>query len=444
METSLPKTEWKDRLLIKGGIIGLLALVLEIPALFVEGLIRDRESRQREAITEVSSKWAGRQNLIGPLLVVPYYENISIPSAAKHYAYFLPESLHVQARLQPQEKNRGIYKVMLYSSQMNLSGSFGKIDPQILGINPANMLWNEASLQLNLGDVRGLNEELRIRWNGDTLVSLAPGAADGSATGENLFARIPVTSPEALTGARFSASVDLNGTEQLLFTPTGSSTTVELRSSWPDPSFTGNVLPQLTEVKDSGFRAVWKSLPHKRNFPAQWKDADFRLARASNEVNTAGAYLDQSAFGVNLLIPVNAYQKTTRSVKYALLCILLTFASFFLIELANRRSVHPFQYGLIGCALVLFYLLLLSFAEYIGFNASYLVAAVCTVGLIAWFVQGILGSGRLTTLLTLVLTLIYTYVFTILQLQDYSLLLGSLGLFLSLAVIMRFSKKFQW
>jgi inner membrane protein len=143
-------------------------------------------------------------------------------------------------------------------------------------------------------------------------------------------------------------------------------------------------------------------------------------------------------------VPVNAYQKTTRSVKYSFLCILLTFAAFFLIETSNKKSVHPFQYGLIGLALVLFYTLLLSFSEYIGFNLSYVVSAAATIGLIAWFVKSILSSSRLTIILSFVLLLVYAYVFTILQLQDYALLLGSVGLFITLAVIMQFSKKIQW
>jgi inner membrane protein len=154
--------------------------------------------------------------------------------------------------------------------------------------------------------------------------------------------------------------------------------------------------------------------------------------------------VEAAAVGVNLFVPVNAYQKTLRSIKYAILCIALTFAAFFLIETINRKSVHPFQYGLIGLALVLFYTLLLSFSEYIGFNPAYAIAAIATIGLIGWFVKGLLASGKLSIILSVVLLLVYSYVFSILQLQDYSLLLGSIGLFMTLAVVMYFSKKLQW
>ncbi len=221
----------------------------------------------------------------------------------------------------------------------------------------------------------------------------------------------------------------MNGSEQLLFTPVGKETTVKLSSSWPDPSFTGGQLPEH-RISDTGFVATWKSLAHTRNFPQAWKETSYNLQSAS--------------FGADLFIPVNGYQKTMRSVKYAILCIILTFAAFFIIETVNKKSVHPFQYALIGLALILFYTLLLSFSEYIGFNAAYLIASIATVALIAWFVKGILQSSRLTTLLGVVLMLMYAYIFTILQLQDYSLLLGSIGLFLTLAVIMHFAKKIQW
>jgi len=203
-----------------------------------------------------------------------------------------------------------------------------------------------------------------------------------------------------------------------------------MQSNWPDPSFTGTQLPDTSEISENGFMAKWKSLSHTRNFPQAWKDNSYNLSSAS--------------FGTDLFIPVNGYQKTMRSVKYAILCILLTFTGFFLIETNNKRSVHPVQYALIGFALILFYTLLLSFSEYIGFNGAYAIATTATIGLITWFVKGLLQSMKLSILLSLVLVLLYSYIFTILQLQDYALLLGSVGLFLTLAVVMYYSRKIQW
>jgi inner membrane protein len=177
-------------------------------------------------------------------------------------------------------------------------------------------------------------------------------------------------------------------------------------------------------------------LAYKRNFPQQFRQYESPSGKTYD--------IQSSAFGLDLFVPVNAYQKTLRSVKYAILCIVLTFAAFFIIETINKKSVHPFQYGLIGLALILFYTLLLSFSEYIGFNPAYGVASLCTIGLITWFVKGILQSSKLSTILSIVLVLVYSYVFSILQLQDYSLLLGSVGLFFTLAIIMYFSRRLQW
>jgi inner membrane protein len=168
-------------------------------------------------------------------------------------------------------------------------------------------------------------------------------------------------------------------------------------------------------------------MAHNRKFPQYWKEGSYDL-------NTA-------AFGVDFFIPVNGYQKTMRSVKYAALCILLTFAAFFLVETINKKPVHLFHYGLIGLAMILFYVLLLSLSEYLSFNFSYVIAAASTIGLISWFVKSILSSGKLTTVLSFVLLVMYTYIFTLLQLQDYALLFGSIGLFIMLAIVMYFSKR---
>jgi inner membrane protein len=450
METTLDTVWTKSKILVKGLIIFFLVLLLLIPTFYVQSLIEEREARQKEAIAEVSSKWAGRQTISGPFVVLPYWQaegdSTSAKGRVKHYAYFLPDDLRVEASVTPQEKHRGIYKVMLYHSRINMAGSFNQVASERLNIPAGNILWNEAAVKIHISDTKGLNEELKIRWK-DTTLALAPQTANDPAAPEALSAPLPVASLEDLRNVSFSSFIDLNGSEQLLFTPVGKSTSVQLESRWPHPSFTGDILPQTTQVKDSGFRASWKSLSYKRSFPQQWKDNAYVLSSAGtrkDNIVTSGNNINNGAFGADLFVPVSGYQKTMRSVKYAVLSILLTFAAFFLIETTNKKSVHPLQYGLIGLALVLFYTLLLSFSEYIGFNLSYLIASAATIGLITWFVRGILSSGRLSAVLAAVLLLMYTYIFTILQLQDYSLLFGSIGLFITLAVIMHFSKKIQW
>ena len=447
METVVQNVWTKTKILVKALIIGGIVLILQIPTFFIQDLIKEREQRQKEAIAEVSGKWARRQNIAGPVLVLPYWQSgtdSTIKSMTKHFAYFLPDVLTIHSSINPEEKYRGIYKVMLYTSKVNLKGEFTSVSLEKLKIEPKDVIWSEALVHINISDVKGLNDELKLLWNSQSL-TMSPDAIEGTAMAEGLNAALNLKSIEDLKRVDFVADINLSGSEELLFTPLGKSTSVDMSAKWPHPSFTGSILPWHSNISNDSFYAEWKSVSQKRNFPQQWKDNGFIFSNSIEPTAVLGANnINGNAFGANLYVPVNGYQKTMRSVKYSFLCILLTFAAFFLIETSNKKSVHPFQYGLVGLALVLFYTLLLSFSEYIGFNFSYVIASIATIGLIAWFVNGILSSARLTTVLSVVLLLVYTYVFTILQLQDYSLLLGSIGLFAALAVIMHFSKKIQW
>ncbi|MBL7745447.1 MAG: cell envelope integrity protein CreD [Chitinophagaceae bacterium] len=448
METIAASVWQKSKLLIKGLMIGVLVLLLLIPAFFVQDLIREREARQKEAVVEVSSKWAGRQNITGPVLVIPYNENTTgsdgKPLIVRHQAYFLPDKLDIRAEVKPEKRYRGIYQVMLYSSTINISGKFSPVQLEKLKLQPSDLLWSDAYISMGVSDAKGLNNEIQVKWN-DLLIGLNPASSGHTSLGELFTAPIQLTAGDIAKDISFSSTLNLNGSEQLLFTPIGKETTAEMRSSWPDPSFTGSQLPLNSDITKNGFTARWKNLSHTRKFPQQWTDNAYTVGRTSsyNGMDTMNS-LSSEAFGAGLFVPVSGYQKTMRSVKYAILCILLTFAAFFIIETVNKRSVHPFQYALIGLALILFYTLLLSFSEYTGFNMAYIIASVATTGLIAWFVKGLLQSSRLTSVLSVILVLMYSYIFTILQLQDYSLLLGSIGLFLTLAVIMHFSKRIQW
>lgn len=460
--TILDKSKW----LIKGGIIGVLALTMMIPMLYVKNLILEREDRQQEAAREISSKWAGPQNIIGPVIGIPFWEKSGTDTSGKiiqhkQTAWFLPDSLDITATINPKEKHRGIFKVMLFESNSELKGRFKTPDFEKLNIAEENFIWNESFVMMSVADNKGLNDQLTLHWN-DTLLELSPQSGKNN---EGMKAMLKASSVDDLKNISFSTSINLNGSEQLRFTPIGKSTTVKINSGWKDPSFNGNTLPQNTVVSDSGFEASWKSMAHKRNFPQQWTGSAYSFAHyfpvASTQESVRfdgsgggvieerpesgiGTYISNTAFGVDLFIPVNGYQKTLRTIKYALLCILLTFAAFFLIETSNKKSVHPFQYGLIGLALILFYTLLLSISEYTGFNSAYMIASVATIGLISWFVMNILKSKKVTTIISVVLILIYSYVFSLMQLQDYSLLLGSLGLFCTLAVIMYYSKRLKW
>jgi inner membrane protein len=424
----------RNRIVLKSFWIGLLGLVLLVPTAFVFGLINERQERRQTAVNEISSRWAGAQTVTGPVISIPYMDPASGDGQQKKRAYFLPDRLDIKAKVLPETRYRGIYRVTVYTTELEIHCHFDSLRLQELNLASSQMIWNEAAVFLNLSDLHGLSEEVSLQLSsrgGNSSLGLVPEKFSSDQFRSALSAALPPAIRTTGDGSfDFSGKIRLKGTGSLSFIPSGRETRVEATSSWPDPSFTGSSLPDLRTVKDSGFVANWLVLSLNRNFPQQWKDNIFNL--------------DQSAFGVGLIVPVDAYQQTTRCVKYAILVIILTFTAFFLIEWVYQRPIHSLQYLLVGFALCLFYTLLLSFSEYIGFSAAYGVAALATIGLISWYVGSMLRSGKMSLFIGFLLAAQYGFIFTLIQLQDYALLMGSIGLFITLALVMHFSRKIKW
>ncbi len=368
-----------------------------------------------------------------PFPILKRLPKTKLTKEVKKWAYFLPDQLSIHSRILPEKRYRGIYQVVVYTTELQISGAFDSLRIADLGIPSSRVLWNEAALFLDITDFKGLKEETTLRLNGADL-NMIPGKFTNEQFPNALAAALPAqlfaTPASTHVGLDFSTTLHLKGSGDLLFVPAGKNSLVRASSSWSNPSFTGNYLPDLRTVQDSGFTAEWKVLYLNRSYPQQWKDRVYDMKG--------------SAFGVSLILPVDSYQQTTRSVKYAILCILLTFTAFFLIELIYSRSIHSLQYLLVGLALCLFYTLLLSFSEYIGFNGAYGVASLATIALITWYVRSILRSGAMAFFVAGLLALLYGFIFTLIQLQDYALLMGSVGLFITLAVVMYFSRKIKW
>ncbi|MEO6833071.1 MAG: cell envelope integrity protein CreD [Chitinophagaceae bacterium] len=421
----------KNRLIIKGFLIGTLILLMLIPAALIGNLVNEREARQAQVVAEVSSKWANAQTVIGPVLIVPYLYSYKGENdktiTVKKMAHFLPEHLHITGTVLPEVRKRSLYQVTLYRSDLKLDGDFAPLPLDNLGIEPGSLLLNEARIVFGIDDARGLEEEVSLHWN-DSSQKLEAGMPDNGAIKAGLSA--PVTLNPAL-GNTFSISLKLRGSENLYFTPVGKTTEVALQSPWPHPAFDGKYLPDTTaSVSDKGFKAHWKVLAVSRTFPQAWTGIPVDLASAS--------------FGVRLIQPADGYAKTERSVKYAILFIALTFIVFFFLEILQKRQVHPLQYLLVGFALCIFYTLLLSISEYTSFNTAYVVAALATVSLIGLYVQNIFQNRKTAFGFSIALGGLYSYIFILIQLEDYALLFGSIGLFLILAVLMYFSRKIDW
>jgi len=424
--------------------IGILILLLLIPVSMVENLIKEREARQGEAIFEVSSKWGEQQTIIGLVLTIPYktyhkvYEEDEDEKKTDKfklvesidYAHFLPEELNINGNISPRVRYRGIYEVIVYNSKINLSGRFSKPNFEDWEIEKNNIVWEEAFISIGLSDLRSIQEAVSVKWN-DKQYFFDSGVESNDVIQEGISSRIPIIYSDTNKDiAEFSLDLDINGSSSLNFTPLGKVTNANLKSKWKNPSFVGAFLPDSREINVDGFIATWKVLHLNRSYPQQFKGS------------IQGIY--ESSFGVNLIVPVNEYQKSMRSAKYAVIFITLTFLIFFFVQILNGIKMHPIQFIIVGLALCVFYTLLIALSEHIAFVFSYFISSVAIVGLITFYANSIFKNKKLTILLCLILSMLYLFIFSIIQLEDYALLMGSIGLFLVLAVIMYLSRKIDW
>ena len=438
--------------MLKLAVIGLLVLILLIPTNMLQSLIQEREQTRSEAVTEVSSKWGSEQVLGGPVLSVPYLitlkddkGNAQPPVTA--YAHFLPDDLQVDGDLRPEQRNRGIFVVMLYNTRLTIRGNFKKPSVAALGIPPGAVQWDKAFLSLGISDMTGIRNAIQFKING-RVVAAEPGIPSSDLLPSGVSAAIALDTDTY----RFECALNLNGSTQLSFLPLGKETNVRLRSPWATPSFTGSFLPDQRRVSADGFLASWKVLQFNRNFPQQGLGNLFNRSQTQSRIDPArgdGARVEPvrvnpAAFGVKLLLPVDEYQKTMRSAKYGILFVILTFVAFFFVEILDRRRIHPIQYLLVGFAICLFYLLLLSISEHISFDWAYLIGGGIILTLITFYVRYVFQNLRLTILFSAVLALLYGFFYSLLQLEDYSLLLGSFGLLLILGVVMYLTRHVNW
>lgn len=434
MDTQQTQTFWQRYgIFIKSILVGFLILVLLIPTAFIHELVGERQQRQQEVIKEVSSKWASAQTVTGPFLIIPFTETQTDDKGKvflyKKFIHYLPEQLNVDGKLMPEIRHRSIYKIILYKSDLVLTGKFLPVNLSGLGIDPASVQWNEVKLCFGITDNRGIAEQLQLNWN-DSLIEMNPGVPLNTITETGVSCVL--TNAALLKDAEqsFMLRIKLNGSEQLNFTPIGKQTKVQLQSSWQDPAFDGKFLPTQSDVGKEGFKANWNILHFTRDIPQIW---------VNEKPDIKG-----NAFGVELLQGIDSYSKTMRTVKYALLFISLTFCLYFFIEILKKRSVHPLQYVLVGLALCIFYTLLLSISEYINFNIAYLIASAATIGLITLYTQSIFKNWGVAAAFFLFLSALYGFIYILIQLQDGALLFGSIGLFILLAIVMFYSKKIDW
>jgi len=421
----------KNSVLFKLVIITVLMLLLLIPTSMIKDIIKEREQLSEVARDEVSEKWAGSQQLNGPILSIPliYVEESSEElKQIEKTIHILPENLKISGDVTPQKLKRGIYEVVVYKSDLKVSGNFnlhGLIDTTHL----KSIQYKEAFVTIGISDLRGIKNRIKLHLN-DTVYEVKPGSKIPNEVGSGVIAQ--TTALDAPMNIDFNYQLNLNGSKEIEFIPSGGNTEVDIRSNWQSPSFKGKFLPDSREVGDSGFTANWKILQLNKDLPSAW----------INE-NIAGKMQD-AAFGFDLIFPLDDYQKSIRSAKYAVLTIALTFLTFFLVEITNKRKIHPFQYALVGLAICLFYILLVAVSEHSNFNWAYLISGASVIGLIVLYSLSIFHRKRLSALLLLVMTALFGFLFVTLQMEDFALLMGSVGLLIIFAITMYSTRNIDW
>ncbi len=428
---------WTQTVTAKVLGIGVLALLMTIPLMQVNGLVLERQQLRETAVTQIAQGWGGDQVLGGPVLVVPTLRQVSV---AENQPYqlragsesMLADTLKMDVAMSVQTRSYGIYSVPVFVSTVKLSAQFRAQD--LAGFrhgSSASWQGGRAELRLPIGDLRGLREITDLRINGK------PARFDSSAERLGPWPNVVVPIDlDALADQPIEVEIGLKlaGTESLQLLPLARSTDVNMRAPWRDPSFVGAALPLEHRLDASGFSAHWHLLDLNRSYGQHWTDTDDAMKPA----------LQASSFGVQLYQPVDVYQRNVRAGKYGLLFIAMTFVAFFLFEVLRRLRVHPVQYLLVGTALATFYVVLLALSEQIGFGAAYALAASAVVLIVGGYAMAVLRARRAGMLLGGVLGLIYAMLYGLIAAEQYALLIGALVLLVMVALMMYLTRRIDW
>ena len=440
MQNSTPSllTVFRNSNIVRVLILFVLVILFQIPIVVLHGLIQERQQRRDAAVNEVASKWGRQQSVTGPLLVVPYVtrriETVAgaapIVREESHVATFLPERLSGRGRVDAESRRRGIFTTSVYRASLEIEGEFARPSFAAWGIDDKDVGWSGAELVMGVSDIRAIESSAAVRWNG-AAVEVLPGTVEGASVESGFHAQTPVA--DTARTLSFAVTLPLKGSAGAYWVPLGKTTTLALESNWASPSFQGNWLPERRTVGSKGFRAEWTIAYLGRNFPQAWKDGA-----------VAKETLEAARFGFDLIEATDHYQMAARSVKYAALFLLLTFATLWLMEVLARASIHPIQYLLIGSATCVFYLLELSLSEHLGFGAAYLVATAAIVAQIAAYCSAVLRSWKRAAIMGGVVATLFGYLYVVLTNEDYALLIGSIGVFVVLAAIMYLTRRVDW
>lgn len=430
----------KYPLLIKLLLIGFLMALLAIPLALVRDIIVERTATRVDATEEVARAHAGPQTITGPVLWLPYTETFlrtvkgdgkvgethEEQVAEERVSIQFPKTLDTKSQLSTETRMRGIFPVTVYTSQHASTGRFvwSEVLPRGRG---GQITLGQPLLLMGVSDARGLLAAPQLRLAGSALaVGQAPGRSPLP-----LAAQVDLAQLKPGAVLDFELTFDLAGTGRIGWVPLADENSVTLHSPWPHPSFGGDFLPRTRSVSASGFEATWR-------VPSLSSQAQALFLRAGIE------RVPMEQFSVGLEDPVDVYRLTERATKYAGMFIVLTFAAFFVLEVVKRWRIHPMQYLMIGAALVLFFLLLLSLSEQLGFAWAYAIASVGCIALLGHYLRHVLGGWHPGLAMSSLLVALYGVLYGILVSEDNALMMGSLLLFGVLAAIMVATRKIDW
>jgi len=432
-------------------MVGFLTLALLIPLSYISSLIRERAFRQSDVVQEINAKWGESVIVYGPILKLPYKSysekityndkiktHITEIETSTKYAYIFPETLDATANVESKTLNRGNYESVVYTSVIDFKGDFISPELETKGIKPEDIIWDQASFIVKTSNLKGIKGELKINVNANDYAF----ETNFNNNKNNNYNHLDVLESTfintedlpSITGQKmpYNFKMSHNGSTLLQIIPIGKTTTLSMKSNWENPSFTGEFLPndKTKDISSEGFKADWKVTHLNRAFSQQ-------------HLGTIPT-LNQYAFGTKFLILVDDFQQSERSAKYGFLVIGLTFLLFFLIQTLSKINIHPFQYLMIGLALLMFYTLLVSISEHSNFFKAYIIAGTAVILLITLYSKSVLKNWKFPIFVGLSLTALYSFIFVIIQLENYALLVGSLGLFTILALVMFVSRKIDW
>ena len=420
----------RNHFIIKFGIIGLLALLLLIPVAFIQNIIWEREQLKSTTQLNIQAMWGSNQKIVTPILVIPFKETLidekQKATVIERDLFLSGEKVNIDCKVTSEKRQKGIFSTIVYTDINTISGNFDI--SKIPNDSKYTYDFNNARFVFGLTDPGAISSKVKLIWNNEP-TEVKPGS-HWQTIAAGAFAKI-ILKPEIKTYS-YTLNFEMRGSATIEFVPACKEADITMTANWPSPSFTGKNLPKSRNITGKGFDAHWSTNEFNNAMLDNWTRTD--LVLSNKEAIVSVAFVETA----------NDYQKNTRSSKYALLIIALSFTTFFIFEFYHKRKIHPIQYTFIGFALAIFYLLLISLTEHLGYNISYIISALAVIAIITIYARAIIKNLKSTLILVAVLIFLYAYIFILLQLEDYALLVGSIGLFMVLAGIMISSRKIDW